>query len=204
MTSKNLEHLKPLGPASDEGGPRCPDFAEIVRQSTPDKSLFEQVAACFSDRLEEFAKYVCRDETSGKDAFQDAMISAMTYLDTYRGDSPIEPWLRRIVVSSCSRLRRGKKNSPAVNKPIETADAPDLADPKPSQELRLILAQRLDLLYAEIDRLEEPNRSLLKMHDIDEATISELQARFDMTEDAIKSRLKRARSEVRRRLLSAL
>ena len=60
-----------------------------------------------------FARYQCRDETLGQDAFQEAMITALTKLDTYRGDAPIEPWLRRIVVSSCSRLRRGKKNDPA-------------------------------------------------------------------------------------------
>ena len=69
------------------------------------------------------------DETLGKDAFQEAMLSTMAYLDTYRGDSPIEPWLRRIVTSACSRLRRGKKNDPSINIPIKPGEAgPVLAD----------------------------------------------------------------------------
>ena len=90
-------------------GAQCPDFAEILRETTPDASLFEHIALCFTDRLEEYAKYVCHDETSGKDAMQDAMLSAMTNLDSYRGDSPIEGWLRRIIVSACSRIRRALK-----------------------------------------------------------------------------------------------
>ena len=43
----------------------CPDFAEIVKQTTPDQSLFEQITACLSDRLEDFAKYYCRDDPLG-------------------------------------------------------------------------------------------------------------------------------------------
>ena len=199
------KHPRPLTttPSAEKGEPaRCPDFAEIVRQSTPDASLFEQIAACFSDRLEEFAKFVCRDETSGKDAFQDAMISAMVNLETYRGDSPIDAWLRRIVVTACSRLRRGKKNDPAVNLPLDdVTDESSLADSTPDQELQLILAERLELVYAEIEKLNEPNRSLLKLHDVEEVSIEELASRFGMTGDAIKSRLKRARARVRDSLL---
>ncbi|MCP4605227.1 MAG: sigma-70 family RNA polymerase sigma factor [Proteobacteria bacterium] len=180
----------------------CPDFAEIVRNSTPDESLFEQIAQCFSERLEEFAKYVCRDETSGKDAFQDAMLAAMTHLNTYRGDSPVDAWLRRIVVTSCTKLRRGKKNDPHLNRPLETREvASALADKKPDQELRLILAERLELVRREIESLDEPNQSLLMLHDVREVTIAELGKQFDMTEEAVKSRLKRSRAKVRSRLL---
>jgi RNA polymerase sigma-70 factor (ECF subfamily) len=183
-------------------GARCPDFAEILRQTTPDASLFEQIAVCFSDRLEEYAKYVCRDETSGKDAMQDAMLSAMVNLESYRGDSPIEGWLRRIVVSACSRIKRGRKNDPAINRPLELVEAGrPLAEPAADQELQLLLKERLDLLSREVERLDEPNRSLLRLHDIEEKPIAELASQFDMSEEAIKSRLKRGRALVRERLI---
>jgi RNA polymerase sigma-70 factor (ECF subfamily) len=193
---------------SDKGqepGGRCPDFAEILRQTSPDRSLFEQIAECFSDRLEEFAKYVCRDEATGQDAFQDAMIAAMTHLDTYRGDSPIEGWLRRIVVSACSRIRRGLKNDPAVTRPLEAIEGGrPLADSKADQELQLLLKERLELLVQEIDGLDEPNRSLLRRHDVEEVPIADLAAQFDMTAEAVKSRLKRGRAQVRERLLAGM
>ena len=184
----------------------CPDFAEIVKTSTPDHSLFEQIAVCFSDRLEEFAKYYCNDPNLGKDAFQDAMISAMRYLDTYRGDSPIEPWLRRIVVSSCSRLRRGKKNAPTSNLPIEgeTNLLATMKSPSPDQELRLMLAERLAMVQSEIGKLKEPNRTLLMLHDLEEVPIAELMSKYDMTEESVKSRLKRSRAQVRENLLALL
>ncbi len=188
-----------------EPGSRCPDFAEILRDTSPDRSMFEQIAECFSDRLEEFARYVCRDDATGKDAFQDAMIAAMTHLDSYRGDSPIEGWLRRIVVSACSRIRRGLKNDPAMNRPLEDVEGGRaMADSKADQELQFLLKERLELLSREIDNLDEPNRSLLRRHDVEEVPIADLAAEFEMTAEAVKSRLKRGRAQVRERLLAAM
>lgn len=187
------------------GTPRqCPDFAEIIKETTPDHSLFEQIAGCFAGRLESFAKYYCQDPNLGKDAFQDAMISAMKYLETYRGDSPIESWLRRIVVSACSRLRRGKKNSPAINIPLDAAAEADVgssADEAPEQELRLMLVERLMMVQNEIGKLKEPNRSMLMLHDVEEVPIAELTERFQMSTESVKSRLKRSRAAVRQNLL---
>ena len=183
----------------------CPDFASIVKESTPDRSLFEQIASCFAERLQGFAVYYCRDETLGKDAFQDAMISAMTRLETYRGDAPIEPWLRRIVTTACSHLRRGKKNDPAINVPLPDDDTLGQDGERDrDQELHVMLSQSLDRVRGEIEKLDEPNRSLLERHEVHEETIKELAREFAMSEEAVKSRLKRARATVRENLLEAL
>jgi RNA polymerase sigma-70 factor (ECF subfamily) len=185
---------------------QCPDFAEIIKDTTPDHSLFEQIATCFAGRLESFAKYYCKDPNLGKDAFQDAMVSAMRYLETYRGDSPIESWLRRIVVSACSRLRRGKKNSPAVNLPLDASPvaATVEGDMTADQELRVMVSQQLKLVQDEIDKLKEPNRTMLMLHDVEEVSIADLTKRFQMTEESVKSRLKRSRAVVRQNLLALM
>ena len=202
MGKINSKHFKSTLSGRAGQPAHCPDFADIVQRSTPDTSLFEQIADCFSDQLEAYAKYVCRDATSGEDAFQDAMIAAMRHLETYRGDSPIDAWLRRIVVNACSHLKRGKKNDPATNLPLDhVTNESELPDPTPDQELQLIVAERLELVYAEIEKLEEPNRSLLKLHDVEEVRVGDLAGRFGMSEDAVKSRLKRARARVRENLL---
>jgi RNA polymerase sigma-70 factor, ECF subfamily len=182
---------------------KCPDFAEILQETSPDHSLFEQIATCFAERLESFAKYYCKDPTLGKDAFQDAMVSAMRYLDTYRGESPIESWLRRIVISACSRLRRGKKNSPSANLPLDNIPHPIAADGQTSadQEIRLMISERLMLVQNEIDKLKEPNRTMLMLHDVEEVPIAALTDQFQMTEESVKSRLKRSRATVRQNLL---
>jgi RNA polymerase sigma-70 factor (ECF subfamily) len=183
----------------------CPDFARIVRENAPDRSLFEQIVDCFSGQLARFARDHCRDESLGQDAFQEAMITAFTKLDSFRGDSPIVPWLRRIVISACSRLRRGKKNDPSVNLPFDPERGDGAVEsPFGDQELQLMIAQSLEMVRAELERLDETNRSLFEAHDIDEVPIAELAERFEMSAEAVKSRLKRARAQVREGLLESL
>jgi RNA polymerase sigma factor (sigma-70 family) len=180
----------------------CPDFARAVREASADVSLFSQVVDCFQERLSRFAAYTCRNRALGEDAFQDAMVAALDNFGSYRGDAPIEPWLRRIVVSACSRLKRGRKNSPAFNLPLDDEGSSAAAASVPEdQELRLALFEGLRRIVKEIAALEEPNRSLLLAHDIDDVSIEELARRFEMTEEAVKSRLKRARAAVRERVL---
>ena len=185
---------------------RCPDFAAILKDSSGDSSLFEHIAACFSDRLTGFAKYYCKDEQLGLDAFQEAMMQALIHLEGYRGDSPIEPWLRRIVVSSCSRLRRGKKNNPNLHIEAENDNSPHALkdEDTPNQEMALMFAERLDLVLREIEALSEPDRTLLLRHDVHEESIENLATEFNLSKDAVKSRLKRSRRAVRENLLSVL
>ena len=184
---------------------KCPDFAAIVRESNVDSSLFEQIATCYSRKLEGFATSYCRDHHLGKDAFQEAMLTAFTKLESFRGDSPIEPWLRRIVVTSCSRLRRGKKNDPKINTSFDAASGDSVfTDESPSQEWNLIMAQSLKHLQTHMETLKEPNRSMLIAHDMHEEPIDELASRFEMTEDAVKSRLKRSRQKIREAVLTSL
>jgi RNA polymerase sigma factor (sigma-70 family) len=188
---------------SRTGNPyKCPDFASIVKETKTDYSLFEQIASCFSERLGEFAVYYCKDDALGKDALQEAMLTALHHLDTYRGDSPIEPWLRRIVISSCSRLRRGKKNDPSVNTSFDAQMGDSVfADDAPTQEWSVMMAQSLEQVRLEIEKLQEPNKSLLMEHDVMGESIAKLANRFSLTSDAVKSRLKRSRAVIREALL---
>ena len=65
-----------------------------------------------------------------------------------------------------------------------------------------MLRERLEMVQEEMDKLKEPNRTLLMLHDVEEVPIAELTGRFEMTAESVKSRLKRARAQVRDNLLA--
>ena len=126
---------------------RCPDFARILADTAPDAELREQVAICFGEELNRQAFRRCRDATLAEDAAQDALVIAFQSLGTYRGDAPLDHWLKRLVVSACSRLRRGRKNDPNYNRPLDEASPTrptpaDEADP----EAEVFLKERISLL----------------------------------------------------------
>ncbi len=179
---------------------RCPDFAVLLRTGTPGASVQEQVAECFYLEMSRLARARCRDDGVAGDVAQQAMMAGLKGLSGFHGDAPLEHWLRRLVVRACARLRRGRKNDPTLHLPLEDAPTPAVVDE--GLEVRLLLDERLLILRRLLDGLKEPDRSLLLLHEGQAVPLQELAARFDLTVDAVKSRLKRTRRELRAQLLA--
>lgn len=178
----------------------CPDFAARARAGELAPTAIEQIIACFHHRLEVFATTRCADPDLGQDAYQDAMLTLLGTLESYRGEAPIEPWLRRLVVGACSRLRRGRKNAPSVNLPLDGQAVAGQVDARPPADLRLELEAEFARVAAALRSLPELNRELIYLHEGEGITIGDLAERFELSAEAVKSRLKRARAELRRTL----
>ncbi|MCP4546476.1 MAG: RNA polymerase sigma factor [bacterium] len=179
----------------------CPDFAAMAQRGEMDESLLEQIIHCFGQRLQRFAAYRCEDGTLAEDALQDAMINLIENIDSYRGDAPIEPWLRRLVVSACSHMRRGRKNASALHRSLDEDLAREIVDPVAEKEVAVSsLSSELIRIEEAIRGLPEPNRSLLLKHEAEEVPLEELAAEFNLSLDAVKSRLKRSRAKLREQL----
>lgn len=175
----------------------CPDFAEILRGTSADKQILEQVVHCFYEQLKVFAQWKCKSVHAAQDTLQDTMLNLMTSLDSYRGDAPLEAWLKKLVVSSCSRMQRGMKNNPNIHIPFEEEQTEGFDS---EQEMRMIISEQSDKLLQLLESIDEPNRSLILLHEGQEQTLDELAIRFDLTVDAVKSRLKRTRQKIREAL----
>ncbi len=180
----------------------CPDFALILRNSGPSPKLHDQIVGCFYEELRRISMARCKDQSLAEEAAQDAVVASIESLSTFRGDAPIEHWLRRLVVSSCSRLRRGRKNSPSYNRPLDEAPAPRTEDLDHNpQEARVLLGERLALLRDVLSEIPEDNRTMLLLHEGQEVSIEDLANRFGLTKEGVKARLKRTRAKARERLI---
>ncbi len=181
---------------------RCPDFAQILRTTPADAETQEQIVVCFYEEMSKAARHICRDGILAEDAVQEAMATGLRVLHTYRGDAPLQYWLRKLVVSSCNRLRRGRKNNPRLHVPLAQGDA-ERADAaiRPAQEMEVLLSERLALLAEALSDVPEPNRSLLLRHEGEEVPLKDLADELELSVEAVKARLKRTRAQVRASLL---
>ena len=181
---------------------RCPDFAAILRATSPDEQIRQQVASCFYEEIRRLAKKRCRDDVMAEDTAQEALIAALEALGSFRGEAPLRAWLRRIVFTACSRMRRGKAKKLGAELSIEELP-PDLvpATDDADQEMVTLLHERLELLERVLAETAEPNRSMLLLHEGQDRSVAELAQQFDLSHQAVKARLKRTRSIVRERLL---
>ena len=186
---------------SDENEKReCPDFAAMARDGDMAPGAIDMIIECFGKRLERFATYRCQDQHLGEDALQETMISLIRNLDAYRGDAPIEPWLKKLVVGACGRLRRGKKNAPEMNLPLDNTVIEGHASDSRSAEAMMEIKGELERVGAALRSLPEVNRNLIYLREGENLSIKELAAQFDLSQEAVKSRLKRARVQLREAL----
>jgi RNA polymerase sigma-70 factor (ECF subfamily) len=186
-----------------EGKKRCPDFATILAEAPPSAAVRDQIAECFHAELRVMAKRVCRSDTLAEDAAQSAFETGMEALGSFRGEGPIGAWFRAIVRSTCTRLKRTRRDDPTYHVPLPDLPESFDVDPNPLQDMQMLVAERLEILRAVLEDVPEPNRSLLLVHEVDGASLTDLAERFDLSAESVKARIKRTRQLVRERVLAA-
>ena len=137
--------------------------------------------------LRRVARRACRGPEDAEDAVQHALWVLYRQVGALRTASAVAAWLFRVIERECRRLLGLKRPRalPPVFAVSEVAPVP--------------AALRHDLACA-IEALTEPYRAALILRDVEELTAPEAAAVLGITPDALKSRLHRARAEVRDRL----
>jgi len=146
-----------------------------------------------------FGLHMCGDAEDARDVLQDTLLAAARNIGNFRGDASISTWLYTIARSFCVKRRRRSKFAPAEQLSLDGA-AGELVSTAPGPEE---LAARDEIKQALVDVLEAldaPLREVLILRDIEGLTAPEVAELTGESVDAIKSRLHRARADVRARL----
>jgi RNA polymerase sigma-70 factor (ECF subfamily) len=150
-----------------------------------------------------FGIKMCRDREDAKDVLQETLFAAARSIREFRGASSLSTWLYTLARSFCLKKRRKSKFAPDESLSLEedTAQAPtpDKAPDEAAADRELS-----HLLNQAIASLEPPNREVLVLRDIEGLTAPEAAEVLGVSVEAVKSRLHRARAEVRSRLESRL
>jgi len=151
------------------------------------------------------ATFILRDRGDAQDEVQKACCKAFEHLDQYHGDAEFLTWLLRIVSNQCLmliRVRRrvrflyidedgGREKSSPVELPAVAADP----------EHELMNHEMQDVLRKEIRRIPPLLRNVLMLRDVQELPMPDVAARLQISVPAAKSRLLRARIELRARVM---
>jgi RNA polymerase sigma-70 factor, ECF subfamily len=177
----------------------------MIREGRRGPRCLERVTGCFRGAMLRFARQRCKSPEVAEDTVQDALILALESLDGFRGEAAISTWLNQLVISACSRRLRGRKNDATLNLPLTALSEEGEVDRRElNQEARVLVAERGAHVHRLLDHIAEPDRSLLRLHDGEGVPIRDLAARFNLTTNAVKGRLKRARATARRWLHAEL
>ena len=155
-------------------------------------AIAELLTVCQPD-LKRFARRTCSNAEDAEDAVQMALWSLYRKVGALRCVATFATWMFRIVERECFRLLRIKKYHDALDE-LDESDMP-AASMVPTD-------LRLDLVRA-LERLSPPYREVLILRDVHELTAPEVAAQLGLSLEAVKSRLHRARAQVREQLLNS-
>ena len=167
--------------------------AEIVeRVRAGETALFEILMRRHNQRIYRAARAVIKDEADTEDVMQQAYINAFTHLSQFQDRSQFSTWLTRITVHEALARRRKWKPEETSEDVMET-----LTSPQPDPERQAYAAELRRVLEAAVDSLPETYRLVFMLRDIEGLSTSETAAGLELSDEAVKTRLHRARAMVR-------
>lgn len=189
-----------------DAAPETDERALVEALKAGDDAAFEQVVRELGGRMLAVARRILRDETEAEEAVQEAFIALHRKASEFREESKLSTWLHRVVVNAAlMRIRKRKA------RPEESLDEqlPQFADdghhaapvaPWTPADEALEQQETRDFVRATIDGLPETHRTVLMLRDIEELSTRETAELLELSENAVKVRLHRARLALREQI----
>jgi len=150
------------------------------------------------------ATFMLRDRAEAEDEVQQACWKAFEHLDQYLGEAEFSTWLLRIVVNECLMLMRVRKRARFLyldgDQRADESRPMELPSTTPDPEQDLVKREMIDVLKREIRRIPPLLRNVILLRDVEELPMPDVAERLGITVPAAKSRLLRARIELRERV----
>ena len=137
---------------------------------------------------------------SEEDLAQDIFVKVFEKLDQFQGEVPLEHWVSRIAVNHCLNAIRAQKVRPEWRMAdlsedqaaaLDAATTDDVHDPDPSHMLGA--SEIVEML---LDALRPEDRLLIRMLEIEELSIAEVQQKTGWSATYVRVRAFRARRKL--------
>src|SRR5271165_6677557 len=185
-------------PVSDE-------LALVASAKAGDVTAFEELVRRYDRNVFRIAQHITQNREDAEDVVQDAFIKAYTNLKQFQGQSKFYTWLVRIAVNEAlMKLRRRRpERTVSLDEEIKTEDDSvprEVADWSPNPEQQYSQAELREILQRTIQGLPPSFRTVFVLRDVEGLSTEETAAALDLSIPAVKSRLLRARLQLRERL----
>jgi RNA polymerase sigma-70 factor (ECF subfamily) len=148
------------------------------------------------------AMLMIRNRSDAEDEVQNAFWKAFQRLEQFRGEGTFAAWLNRIVENQCLMRIREERNSRFVylDETSESNVRLELVGRSADPEDQLGLDEVVRLLRTEISRIPPLLRNVMLLRDLEQLSMPDVAFRLGLSVPAAKSRLMRARMELRSRI----
>jgi RNA polymerase sigma-70 factor (ECF subfamily) len=185
--------------------PAFDESALVSRAKAGDMDAFSELVRHYDRRVFRMAKQITQNDDDAEDVLQETFLKAYTHLDDFQGNSKFYTWLVRIAVNEALmklRKRRSDRTVP-LDEPIDTGEdemVREIAVWDENPEHTYSREELADILDQAIQSLKPAYRTVFILRDIEEMSIEETAEALELSISAVKSRLLRARLQLREKL----
>ena len=182
---------------------RQPDETLVIMAQSGDEGAAAELIRRHRTACVKLAVSILRNARNAEDEVQNAVTRAYLHLGKFQRDSKFSTWLSRIVVNQCLMRLRAARRSRTIYindmsaQPCRPFD-PAACDATPEQALAT--AEVSSVLRNEIQRIPPLLRNVVVLHEVEQLPMQIVAEKLGISVAAAKSRLVRARLELRHRL----
>ena len=177
----------------------------VVAAAAGDREAFGRLVTATSGVVSSIALAILKDLDSSRDVAQDVFLAAWRDLRKLRNPSSFLPWMRQLarnrahhVLRSHVRARRREADS------VTDVFLDAINDPGPDAAAQLVAKEEAEALARALDALPDDTREVLTLFYREGQSIAQVSTLLGLTEDAVKKRLSRARTTLRRAVLDSV
>jgi RNA polymerase sigma-70 factor, ECF subfamily len=185
--------------------PGIDETALVAQAREGGTGAFSELVRRYEGKILRLAQHITQNREDAEDVLQETFLKAYEHLDQFQGNSKFYTWIVRIAVNQAlMKLRRRKTDkSVSLDDNIDTGEdtiVREIAAWGEDPEQRFSREELGDILDSAIESLEPPYRSVFVLRDIEELSTEETAEALDLSVPAVKSRLLRARLQLREKL----
>jgi RNA polymerase sigma-70 factor (ECF subfamily) len=169
---------------------------EILKGHT---MAFEKLVQKYQDRLFNSVSYMVGNTEDAQDIVQETLVQAFSNLRSFQGSSAFYTWLYRIAFNVAATRRRRKRPVVSVERNRENLGMEPI-DEHPTPAEAMEIAERVRQVRRGLAKISQEHRVVLVLREIEGCRYETIAEILDLPIGTIRSRLHRARLELREEL----
>lgn len=191
-------------PVSQEPG-IFDESALVAKAREGDLAAFNELVNSYSRKIFRLAKHITQNDEDAEDVLQETFLKAFEHLGDFQGQSKFYTWIVRIAVNeSLMKLRKRKSDRTVpLDEPVDTGEdtvVREIAVWDENPEQQYSREELGNILDEAVQGLRPAFRTVFVLRDIEELSTEETAEALGISVPAVKSRLLRARLQLREKL----
>src|SRR5438270_1832798 len=194
-----------MPPIQSRGAEVTDEMALVQAAKKGDLAAFDQLIQRYDRKVFRIAQHITQNREDAEDVVQDAFLKAFENLEGFQEQSKFYTWLVRMAYNEALMRLRRRKTAKTVSLDEDVATEDDyipreVADWSPNPEQLYKQSELKEILGKTIQGLPASFRTVFVLRDVEGLSTEETADALGLSIPAVKSRLLRARLQMRNRL----